>query len=88
MKFFFSRKNKKNIISLSSAELAHSMVSVKSDYEFFGIDTFKRLELQFGREHFIVNLYRSVSSLHSAFAALLGTAVKVKRICLKYFAEI
>ena len=26
----FFRKNKKNIISLSSAEFAHSMVSVKS----------------------------------------------------------
>ena len=27
----FSGKNKKNIISLSSAEFAHSMVSVKGD---------------------------------------------------------
>ena len=28
---FFSRKNKKNITSLLSAESAHSMVSVKSE---------------------------------------------------------
>ena len=36
----FSRKNKKNIISLSSAESGHSMVSVKLQHEKMVIMTY------------------------------------------------